>query len=164
MTDCVGRGSHSDVLLQQSHKGGLRACVCVCVFILLQECANDCCHASNCTLKQDAECAHGVCCKGCKVSDCHHTISVSLLPYCPFTSPIPHPESSVSISYSRTLALLHTHKHTFVIHCLPNNTFVFSPLHSCLDLSSSVMLISQSATKRIQYKTDKCAYENSHVP
>ncbi|XP_060774006.1 disintegrin and metalloproteinase domain-containing protein 19 isoform X1 [Neoarius graeffei] len=32
-----------------------------------EECTNDCCHASNCTLKQDAQCAHGVCCEGCKL-------------------------------------------------------------------------------------------------
>ncbi|KAI4896974.1 hypothetical protein NFI96_031531 [Prochilodus magdalenae] len=31
------------------------------------ECTNDCCHASNCTLKEDAQCAHGVCCEGCKL-------------------------------------------------------------------------------------------------
>lgn len=76
MTECVGRGSHSDVLQRWKHRGGLR----VCVFILLQECTNDCCHASNCTLKQDAQCAHGVCCEGCKVSDCHDIISVFSFP------------------------------------------------------------------------------------
>uniref|UniRef100_A0AAR2JPS4 ADAM metallopeptidase domain 19a n=1 Tax=Pygocentrus nattereri TaxID=42514 RepID=A0AAR2JPS4_PYGNA len=32
-----------------------------------EECTNDCCHASNCTLKEDAQCAHGVCCEGCKL-------------------------------------------------------------------------------------------------
>ncbi|KAM4565188.1 disintegrin and metalloproteinase domain-containing protein 33 isoform 1-T2 [Fundulus diaphanus] len=31
------------------------------------ECTNDCCHASNCTLKEGAQCAHGVCCDGCKL-------------------------------------------------------------------------------------------------
>ncbi|XP_005172418.1 disintegrin and metalloproteinase domain-containing protein 33 [Danio rerio] len=32
-----------------------------------EECTNDCCHPSNCTLKVDAQCAHGVCCEGCKL-------------------------------------------------------------------------------------------------
>ncbi|XP_061525007.1 disintegrin and metalloproteinase domain-containing protein 33 isoform X1 [Phycodurus eques] len=31
------------------------------------ECTNDCCHANNCTLKEEAQCAHGVCCQGCKL-------------------------------------------------------------------------------------------------
>ncbi|XP_051912452.1 disintegrin and metalloproteinase domain-containing protein 33 [Hippocampus zosterae] len=31
------------------------------------ECANDCCNANNCTLKEGAQCAHGVCCQGCKL-------------------------------------------------------------------------------------------------
>ncbi|KAK5848733.1 hypothetical protein PBY51_006325 [Eleginops maclovinus] len=31
------------------------------------ECTNDCCNANNCTLKEDAQCAHGVCCEGCKL-------------------------------------------------------------------------------------------------
>uniref|UniRef100_A0A3Q2NRU7 ADAM metallopeptidase domain 19a n=1 Tax=Fundulus heteroclitus TaxID=8078 RepID=A0A3Q2NRU7_FUNHE len=31
------------------------------------ECTNNCCHASNCTLKEGAQCAHGVCCDGCKL-------------------------------------------------------------------------------------------------
>ncbi|XP_077597697.1 disintegrin and metalloproteinase domain-containing protein 33 [Stigmatopora nigra] len=31
------------------------------------ECANDCCNANNCTLKEAAQCAHGVCCQGCKL-------------------------------------------------------------------------------------------------
>uniref|UniRef100_A0A8C5DMD7 Disintegrin and metalloproteinase domain-containing protein 19-like n=1 Tax=Gouania willdenowi TaxID=441366 RepID=A0A8C5DMD7_GOUWI len=31
------------------------------------ECFNDCCHANNCTLKEDAQCAHGVCCQGCRL-------------------------------------------------------------------------------------------------
>ncbi|XP_069579634.1 disintegrin and metalloproteinase domain-containing protein 19, partial [Brachyistius frenatus] len=31
------------------------------------ECTNDCCNANNCTLKEEAECAHGVCCEGCKL-------------------------------------------------------------------------------------------------
>lgn len=42
--------------------------VCVC----LQECTNDCCNANNCTLKEEAQCAHGVCCEGCKVRDTHN--------------------------------------------------------------------------------------------
>ncbi|XP_041925335.1 disintegrin and metalloproteinase domain-containing protein 33 isoform X1 [Alosa sapidissima] len=32
-----------------------------------EECTNDCCNANNCTLKAEAECAHGVCCEGCKL-------------------------------------------------------------------------------------------------
>ncbi|KAA0723690.1 Disintegrin and metalloproteinase domain-containing protein 19 [Triplophysa tibetana] len=32
-----------------------------------EECTNDCCHPSNCTLKADAQCAHGVCCEHCKL-------------------------------------------------------------------------------------------------
>lgn len=44
--------------------------VCVC----FQECTNDCCNANNCTLKEEAQCAHGVCCEGCKVRNTHtHT-------------------------------------------------------------------------------------------
>nr|XP_020450505.1 disintegrin and metalloproteinase domain-containing protein 19-like isoform X2 [Monopterus albus] len=31
------------------------------------ECTNDCCNANNCTLKEQAQCAHGVCCEGCKL-------------------------------------------------------------------------------------------------
>ncbi|KAK5617480.1 hypothetical protein CRENBAI_005517 [Crenichthys baileyi] len=31
------------------------------------ECTNDCCNANNCTLKEGAQCAHGVCCDGCKL-------------------------------------------------------------------------------------------------
>ncbi|KAM8898821.1 disintegrin and metalloproteinase domain-containing protein 19 isoform 2-T2 [Spinachia spinachia] len=31
------------------------------------ECTNDCCNANNCTLKEEAQCAHGVCCEGCKL-------------------------------------------------------------------------------------------------
>lgn len=33
-----------------------------------QECDNPCCNASNCTLREGAECAHGSCCHRCKVS------------------------------------------------------------------------------------------------
>ncbi|XP_010886272.2 disintegrin and metalloproteinase domain-containing protein 33 [Esox lucius] len=32
-----------------------------------EECSNDCCNANNCTLKEEAQCAHGVCCEGCKL-------------------------------------------------------------------------------------------------
>ncbi|XP_076004419.1 disintegrin and metalloproteinase domain-containing protein 33 [Genypterus blacodes] len=34
-----------------------------------EECTNDCCNASNCTLKEEAQCAHGVCCEGCKLTE-----------------------------------------------------------------------------------------------
>ncbi|XP_060692694.1 disintegrin and metalloproteinase domain-containing protein 19 [Hemiscyllium ocellatum] len=33
----------------------------------VEECNNPCCHANNCTLKRDAECAHGICCEKCKL-------------------------------------------------------------------------------------------------
>ncbi|KAM5298294.1 disintegrin and metalloproteinase domain-containing protein 19 [Ctenodactylus gundi] len=32
-----------------------------------EECNNPCCNASNCTLKEGAECAHGACCRQCKL-------------------------------------------------------------------------------------------------
>uniref|UniRef100_A0A673VUY3 ADAM metallopeptidase domain 33 n=1 Tax=Salmo trutta TaxID=8032 RepID=A0A673VUY3_SALTR len=32
-----------------------------------EECSNDCCNANNCSLKAEAQCAHGVCCEGCKL-------------------------------------------------------------------------------------------------
>ncbi|XP_055718349.1 disintegrin and metalloproteinase domain-containing protein 33 [Salvelinus fontinalis] len=32
-----------------------------------EECSNDCCNANNCSLKAEAQCAHGVCCDGCKL-------------------------------------------------------------------------------------------------
>ncbi|XP_046904801.1 disintegrin and metalloproteinase domain-containing protein 19 isoform X1 [Hypomesus transpacificus] len=32
-----------------------------------EECTNNCCNANNCTLMEEAECAHGVCCKDCKL-------------------------------------------------------------------------------------------------
>ncbi|XP_069488438.1 disintegrin and metalloproteinase domain-containing protein 33-like isoform X2 [Ambystoma mexicanum] len=33
----------------------------------LEECINPCCNANNCTLKEDAQCAHGDCCQDCKL-------------------------------------------------------------------------------------------------
>uniref|UniRef100_A0A3Q2XXN8 Disintegrin domain-containing protein n=1 Tax=Hippocampus comes TaxID=109280 RepID=A0A3Q2XXN8_HIPCM len=46
-----------------------------------QECTNDCCNANNCTLKEGAQCAHGVCCQGCKVMQTHtHTYARTQLP------------------------------------------------------------------------------------
>ncbi|XP_078267360.1 disintegrin and metalloproteinase domain-containing protein 19 [Rhinoraja longicauda] len=33
----------------------------------VEECTNICCNANNCTLKMNAECAHGVCCHNCKL-------------------------------------------------------------------------------------------------
>uniref|UniRef100_H9GFA2 ADAM metallopeptidase domain 33 n=1 Tax=Anolis carolinensis TaxID=28377 RepID=H9GFA2_ANOCA len=33
----------------------------------VEECTNPCCHPHNCTLKAGAECAHGDCCKSCKL-------------------------------------------------------------------------------------------------
>uniref|UniRef100_A0A8C3GAU6 ADAM metallopeptidase domain 19b n=1 Tax=Cyclopterus lumpus TaxID=8103 RepID=A0A8C3GAU6_CYCLU len=32
-----------------------------------EECTSPCCNANNCTLKAEAECAHGVCCHNCKL-------------------------------------------------------------------------------------------------
>nr|XP_020447492.1 disintegrin and metalloproteinase domain-containing protein 19 isoform X2 [Monopterus albus] len=32
-----------------------------------EECTSPCCNANNCTLKAEAECAHGVCCDNCKL-------------------------------------------------------------------------------------------------
>uniref|UniRef100_A0A8P0TH85 ADAM metallopeptidase domain 19 n=1 Tax=Canis lupus familiaris TaxID=9615 RepID=A0A8P0TH85_CANLF len=32
-----------------------------------EECNNPCCNASNCTLREGAECAHGACCHQCKI-------------------------------------------------------------------------------------------------
>lgn len=164
MTDCVGRGSYSDVLLQQRHKGGLRACVCVCV-----------CSSSYRNVRTTAAMpvtalwnrmlsvptAFAV-----KAARSLTVITLFLFPCFPIALSLPrfHILNLQCLSLTLVLSLLHTRKHTVVIHCPLNNTFVFSPLHSCLDLSSSVMLISQSATKRIQYNTDKCAYENAHVP
>ncbi|XP_067899315.1 disintegrin and metalloproteinase domain-containing protein 19 isoform X2 [Heterodontus francisci] len=33
----------------------------------VEECNNPCCYANNCTLKMNAECAHGICCHKCKL-------------------------------------------------------------------------------------------------
>ncbi|XP_026859582.2 disintegrin and metalloproteinase domain-containing protein 33 isoform X2 [Electrophorus electricus] len=57
-----------------------------------EECTNDCCHPSNCTLKEDAQCAHGVCCEGCKLKQagtlCRGAAGVCDLPeYCTGGSP-----------------------------------------------------------------------------
>ncbi|XP_061665172.1 disintegrin and metalloproteinase domain-containing protein 33 [Syngnathoides biaculeatus] len=56
------------------------------------ECANDCCHANNCTLKEAAQCAHGVCCQGCKLKQagtmCRGPAGACDLPeYCTGASP-----------------------------------------------------------------------------
>ncbi|CAN9509787.1 unnamed protein product [Ophioblennius macclurei] len=32
-----------------------------------EECTNACCNANNCTLKEEAQCAHGVCCQDCRL-------------------------------------------------------------------------------------------------
>uniref|UniRef100_UPI00398EC0C3 disintegrin and metalloproteinase domain-containing protein 19 isoform X2 n=1 Tax=Pristiophorus japonicus TaxID=55135 RepID=UPI00398EC0C3 len=62
----------------------------------VQECVNPCCNANNCTLKAGAECAHGVCCKNCKLKAagtvCRNAAGSCDLPeyctgasaYCPF--------------------------------------------------------------------------------
>ncbi|XP_076828995.1 disintegrin and metalloproteinase domain-containing protein 19 isoform X2 [Brachyhypopomus gauderio] len=57
-----------------------------------EECQNDCCHASNCTLKEEAQCAHGVCCHGCKLKQagtlCRDAAGACDLPeYCTGGSP-----------------------------------------------------------------------------
>ncbi|XP_029939780.1 disintegrin and metalloproteinase domain-containing protein 33 isoform X2 [Salarias fasciatus] len=56
------------------------------------ECTNDCCHSSNCTLKEDAQCAHGVCCEGCRLKQagtmCRGPAGTCDLPeYCTGASP-----------------------------------------------------------------------------
>ncbi|XP_077445484.1 disintegrin and metalloproteinase domain-containing protein 33 isoform X2 [Stigmatopora argus] len=56
------------------------------------ECANDCCNANNCTLKEAAQCAHGVCCQGCKLKQagtmCRGQAGACDLPeYCTGASP-----------------------------------------------------------------------------
>uniref|UniRef100_A0A8C6TGL5 ADAM metallopeptidase domain 19a n=1 Tax=Neogobius melanostomus TaxID=47308 RepID=A0A8C6TGL5_9GOBI len=56
------------------------------------ECTNDCCNANNCTLKEEAQCAHGVCCDGCKLKQagtmCRGPAGACDLPeYCTGASP-----------------------------------------------------------------------------
>uniref|UniRef100_A0A8D3DHA7 ADAM metallopeptidase domain 19a n=1 Tax=Scophthalmus maximus TaxID=52904 RepID=A0A8D3DHA7_SCOMX len=56
------------------------------------ECTNDCCNANNCTLKAEAQCAHGVCCEGCKLKQagtmCRGPAGACDLPeYCTGASP-----------------------------------------------------------------------------
>ncbi|KAM6909482.1 LOW QUALITY PROTEIN: disintegrin and metalloproteinase domain-containing protein 33 [Xenentodon cancila] len=56
------------------------------------ECTNDCCNANNCTLKDGAQCAHGVCCEGCKLKQagtmCRGPAGACDLPeYCTGASP-----------------------------------------------------------------------------
>ncbi|XP_075943338.1 disintegrin and metalloproteinase domain-containing protein 33 isoform X1 [Anarhichas minor] len=56
------------------------------------ECTNDCCNANNCTLKEEAQCAHGVCCEGCKLKQagtmCRGPAGACDLPeYCTGASP-----------------------------------------------------------------------------
>ena len=74
MLVCVGTGSCcidnvcSDITKRVLVCSG---CVCVCVCARAQECTNNCCNANNCTLMEEAECAHGVCCKDCKVRHTH---------------------------------------------------------------------------------------------
>ncbi|XP_059391731.1 disintegrin and metalloproteinase domain-containing protein 33 [Carassius carassius] len=57
-----------------------------------EECTNDCCHPSNCTLKVEAQCAHGVCCEDCKLKQagtmCRGAAGACDLPeYCTGGSP-----------------------------------------------------------------------------
>ncbi|KAM3857354.1 disintegrin and metalloproteinase domain-containing protein 33 [Diretmus argenteus] len=57
-----------------------------------EECTNDCCNANNCTLKEEAQCAHGVCCEGCKLMQagtmCRGPAGACDLPeYCTGASP-----------------------------------------------------------------------------
>ncbi|MGH0160181.1 UNVERIFIED_CONTAM: hypothetical protein FKN15_060763 [Acipenser sinensis] len=56
------------------------------------ECTSSCCHANNCTLKAEAQCAHGVCCKGCQLKQagtmCREPAGSCDLPeYCTGASP-----------------------------------------------------------------------------
>ncbi|XP_067834395.1 disintegrin and metalloproteinase domain-containing protein 33-like isoform X2 [Heptranchias perlo] len=62
----------------------------------VEECVNPCCNANNCTLRAGAQCAHGVCCKNCKLKSagtvCRNAAGSCDLPeyctgasaYCPF--------------------------------------------------------------------------------
>ncbi|XP_064200286.1 disintegrin and metalloproteinase domain-containing protein 33-like isoform X1 [Anguilla rostrata] len=57
-----------------------------------EECENSCCNANNCTLKAGAQCAHGVCCKDCKLKQagtmCRGPAGACDLPeYCTGASP-----------------------------------------------------------------------------
>ncbi|XP_063326405.1 disintegrin and metalloproteinase domain-containing protein 33 isoform X1 [Pelmatolapia mariae] len=56
------------------------------------ECENDCCNPNNCTLKEEVQCAHGMCCEGCKLKQagtmCRRPAGACDLPeYCTGASP-----------------------------------------------------------------------------
>ncbi|XP_054846116.1 disintegrin and metalloproteinase domain-containing protein 33 [Eublepharis macularius] len=58
----------------------------------VEECTNPCCHPQNCTLKAEAECAHGECCRSCKLKTagtmCREPAGSCDLPeYCTGASP-----------------------------------------------------------------------------
>ncbi|XP_039607802.1 disintegrin and metalloproteinase domain-containing protein 19 isoform X2 [Polypterus senegalus] len=57
-----------------------------------EECTNPCCNPNNCTLKAEAQCAHGVCCESCKLKEagtmCREPAGACDLPeYCTGSSP-----------------------------------------------------------------------------
>uniref|UniRef100_A0A3Q4MX41 ADAM metallopeptidase domain 12b n=1 Tax=Neolamprologus brichardi TaxID=32507 RepID=A0A3Q4MX41_NEOBR len=57
-----------------------------------EECMNPCCNATTCTLKEDAVCAHGQCCEGCRLKPagtlCRETSNSCDLPeFCTGASP-----------------------------------------------------------------------------
>ncbi|XP_033869581.2 disintegrin and metalloproteinase domain-containing protein 33-like [Acipenser ruthenus] len=57
-----------------------------------EECTSSCCNANNCTLKAEAQCAHGVCCEGCQLKQagtmCREPAGSCDLPeYCTGASP-----------------------------------------------------------------------------
>ncbi|XP_024144066.1 disintegrin and metalloproteinase domain-containing protein 33 isoform X2 [Oryzias melastigma] len=57
-----------------------------------EECTNNCCNANNCTLREGAQCAHGVCCHNCKLKEagtmCRGPAGTCDLPeYCTGASP-----------------------------------------------------------------------------
>ncbi|XP_023821629.1 disintegrin and metalloproteinase domain-containing protein 33-like [Oryzias latipes] len=57
-----------------------------------EECTNNCCNANNCTLREGAQCAHGVCCQNCKLKEagtmCRGPAGTCDLPeYCTGASP-----------------------------------------------------------------------------